>query len=312
MVTVRHTIIFIELIISVIAEVDVIKGELVVYSFKDKKAVFGPSIPKSGIKGKLVYLKTNKTCHDYVPNRPTEKENETLIALMETNSDCTFLYMVLAAQRMKFDAVIVHNDFQTGEDLRRMIEPADSKMEDVMISSVLVGYRAGKLLKLYDIEYEAANKYNHWSINICADVQEPIQYKTTSKILFRTAFSITMLCLCPLIIGVCCCIKHLQYRNKTSVNRYPERARTRRWSLPFQLSNIQTLKSCTPQIHAAKFKKGHRYDTCPICLEEFVENEQLWILPCKHEFHISCIKSWLEESKYSCPMCKGMVITIPD
>ncbi|VDI46458.1 E3 ubiquitin-protein ligase RNF13 [Mytilus galloprovincialis] len=121
-----------------------------------------------------------------------------------------------------------------------------------------------------------------------------------------------MLCLCPLIIGVCCCIKHLQYRNKTSVNRYLERARTRRWSLPFQLSNIQALKSCTPQIHAAKFKKGHRYDTCPICLEEFVENEQLWILPCKHEFHISCIKSWLEESKYSCPMCKGMVITIPD
>ncbi|XP_071159520.1 uncharacterized protein [Mytilus edulis] len=159
MVTVRHTIIFIELIISVIAEVDVIKGELVVYSFKDKKAVFGPSIPKSGIK-------------------------------------------VLAAQRMKFDAVIVHNDFQTGEDLRRMVEPADSKMEDVMISSVLVGYRAGKLLSNYDIEYEAANKYNHWSINICADVQEPIQYKTTSKILIRTAFSITMLCLCPLIIGV--------------------------------------------------------------------------------------------------------------
>ncbi|XP_063425669.1 E3 ubiquitin-protein ligase RNF13-like isoform X2 [Mytilus trossulus] len=283
MVTVRHTIIFIELIISVIADVDV---------------------------GNLVYLKTNKTCHDYVPNRPTEKENETLIALMEINSDCTFLYMVLAAQRMEFDAVIVHNDFQSGEDLGRMISTSDSKMEDVMIPSVLVGYRAGKVLRNYDVEHEAANKDNHWFITIGDDAKEPTQYETTSKILFRTALCITMLFVCPLIIGVCCCIKHS--RNKTSVNRYLERARTRRRPSPFHLSDIQVLKSCTPQIHAAKFKKGHRYDTCPICLEEFVENEQLWILPCKHGFHISCIKSWLEVSKHTCPMCKGMVITLPD
>ena len=30
------------------------------------------------------------------------------------------------------------------------------------------------------------------------------------------------------------------------------------------------------------FVVGHRYDTCPVCLEDFVEKDKLWILPCDH------------------------------
>lgn len=309
MVTVLHIIIFIKLIISVTADVNVIEGEITVNSFKDKKAGFGPSISKSGVKGKLVYLKPkfNKTCHDYEPNRPTDKENETIIALMERRG-CTFLSMVFDAQLLKFDAVIVHNNFSSGEQLTGMLGTTDSKMEDVMISSVLVGYSAGQFLSSYDVKNEADNKNNHRFIYISDDVR--IEYDTTSTNWIGYALSPTLFLLCPLMIGVCCCIIH--YRNRTSVNRYLEKARRTRRHLPFHLYNIQVLKSCTPQIHAAKFKKGHRYDTCPICLEEFVEKEKLWILPCKHEFHISCIKSWLAERKHSCPMCKRMVISIPD
>jgi len=34
-------------------------------------------------------------------------------------------------------------------------------------------------------------------------------------------------------------------------------------------------------------------DTCSICLEEYLVGDELRILPCKHEFHTSCIDQWL-------------------
>ena len=42
---------------------------------------------------------------------------------------------------------------------------------------------------------------------------------------------------------------------------------------------------------------------CVICLEEFMENENLTCLPCIHAFHSNCIKKWLKGSK-ECPICK--------
>ncbi|GJQ12087.1 hypothetical protein GpartN1_g3878.t1 [Galdieria partita] len=44
-------------------------------------------------------------------------------------------------------------------------------------------------------------------------------------------------------------------------------------------------------------------DSCPICLEEFVQEDLIRILPCKHEFHGDCIFSWLVE-RGKCPVCK--------
>ena len=42
---------------------------------------------------------------------------------------------------------------------------------------------------------------------------------------------------------------------------------------------------------------------CPICLENFVENETIAILPCGHVFHIECVAKWFAE-KYECPSCR--------
>lgn len=43
---------------------------------------------------------------------------------------------------------------------------------------------------------------------------------------------------------------------------------------------------------------------CPICLVEFVEGENVRLLPeCSHIFHISCIDAWVVYSP-SCPSCR--------
>ncbi|PJF19390.1 hypothetical protein PSACC_00790 [Paramicrosporidium saccamoebae] len=45
-------------------------------------------------------------------------------------------------------------------------------------------------------------------------------------------------------------------------------------------------------------------ETCPICLDEFVQGEVLNELPCGHFYHMSCIRPWLQNRSPDCPMCK--------
>ncbi|KAG5275842.1 hypothetical protein AALO_G00125160 [Alosa alosa] len=45
---------------------------------------------------------------------------------------------------------------------------------------------------------------------------------------------------------------------------------------------------------------------CRICLSEYVEGEDLTILPCNHNFHSSCVNEWLQQSP-TCPMCRTQI-----
>ncbi|KAJ4980494.1 hypothetical protein NE237_031331 [Protea cynaroides] len=43
---------------------------------------------------------------------------------------------------------------------------------------------------------------------------------------------------------------------------------------------------------------------CPICLEDFVPNEEILMTPCKHMFHDECILPWVK-SHGQCPVCRS-------
>merc|ERR1719412_1147822 len=45
------------------------------------------------------------------------------------------------------------------------------------------------------------------------------------------------------------------------------------------------------------------FDTCAVCIENYRVEDIVRILPCKHQFHKTCIDQWLLE-KRTCPMCK--------
>ncbi|XP_047319836.1 probable E3 ubiquitin-protein ligase RHB1A [Impatiens glandulifera] len=43
-------------------------------------------------------------------------------------------------------------------------------------------------------------------------------------------------------------------------------------------------------------------DVCPICLEEYIEEDPKILTRCKHHFHLECILEWMERSDV-CPIC---------
>ncbi|KAF7836376.1 RING-H2 finger protein ATL57-like [Senna tora] len=44
---------------------------------------------------------------------------------------------------------------------------------------------------------------------------------------------------------------------------------------------------------------------CVVCLEEFKNGEMIQPFPsCGHEFHVSCIRSWLNGGNITCPICR--------
>lgn len=59
---------------------------------------------------------------------------------------------------------------------------------------------------------------------------------------------------------------------------------------------------CSSQIHD---DVGER--SCAICLEEYKDGDNLGGMKCGHDFHVSCIKKWLE-MKNVCPFCKASAL----
>ncbi|RTE85276.1 hypothetical protein BHE90_000010 [Fusarium euwallaceae] len=50
---------------------------------------------------------------------------------------------------------------------------------------------------------------------------------------------------------------------------------------------------------------GSEPPACTICTEDFSAQEEVRVLPCKHEFHPSCIDPWLVQQSTKCPLCRS-------
>lgn len=49
---------------------------------------------------------------------------------------------------------------------------------------------------------------------------------------------------------------------------------------------------------------------CPICLTDYVVNEPVRTLPCRHSYHTDCIDTWLG-SRNNCPLCRQPPVSNP-
>ncbi|KAL4318196.1 hypothetical protein GQ457_18G003950 [Hibiscus cannabinus] len=48
-------------------------------------------------------------------------------------------------------------------------------------------------------------------------------------------------------------------------------------------------------------------EQCYICLADYDDGDKIRVLPCQHEFHMTCVDKWLKEIHGVCPLCRGDV-----
>ena len=70
-----------------------------------------------------------------------------------------------------------------------------------------------------------------------------------------------------------------------------------------QCLKFKFLKSSN--IKKIKYEKinDNLLNECSICLTEFVNSDNLIILPCNHYYHEACVTKWFEKEK-TCPICR--------
>lgn len=243
-------------------------GQLV-DEFLDLAASFGEPISPKGIAAFVVSSNPEDACSPIDPS-PRNVPNFTKhwAVLIKRGGICNFEDKILNAQNASFNLVIVYNN---GTD--ELIKMHADHPKKVFIPSIFVGHGTGHKIKenyLYDKGY------------LIRVIDEYPFDLNAMLIPFLTVISLCLITMLGFLIYKC--IK--------------DQRRARRRRLP---------NSSLRKIPTAKYRKGDPYETCAICLDDYVEGEKLRILPCSHAYHSKCIDPWLTRNRRVCPMCKRKV-----
>ncbi|KAG0728421.1 E3 ubiquitin-protein ligase RNF13 [Chionoecetes opilio] len=256
------------------ADVIVLTANQTVVLFQDTAASFGSPIPLEGFKGLAVAVSPPDACKQ--PISPPIKSMHMWIAVVG-RYNCSFTDKVLNAQQAGYGAVIVYN--VGSNDLLRMGSNDSSVASEVSIPSVFIGADDGYTI-LKHFTYKAGTP-----IRYVLELTDDLPFNLAN---YLVPFAIT--------IGICFIVM-LSFMIVKCVRDY---RRSRRHRL-----SSRSLKKLP--IH--KFKKGDPYECCAICLEDYVDNDKLRVLPCEHAYHSKCIDPWLTKNRRVCPVCKRKVFT---
>lgn len=105
-----------------------------------------------------------------------------------------------------------------------------------------------------------------------------------------------------LLVAIFHCIMvicHSMSTTQTSTNSTNQMQRIARNSQELMRRN-----STVQLVVTSKYSKECKEELCAVCLSEFKEGDEVWVLPeCAHIFHVLCINQWLQNHS-SCPLCR--------
>ena len=70
---------------------------------------------------------------------------------------------------------------------------------------------------------------------------------------------------------------------------------------------VSSIELKLKQLKMHTFKNGDTYECCAICIEDYLEGNEIRVLPCSHAFHCKCIDPWLTKYNRACPLCQRKV-----
>jgi len=246
--------------------------------YEDLPARFGSGLPDEGLVGFLVVAEPVTACTPIKPppNVKPHIENVHWVALIRRSDskegeECTFQQKIQHAMVANFSAAIV---FNYKDDI---LIPMGGDRDDV-IPSVFVGHTDGaKMMAHYTYEKGRGAFVVRLTDNQPFDINAYL-------LPFAIVVGICFIIMLGIMIFKC----------------VQDRRRERRHRLP---------KSSLKKIPTKKFVTGDEahYETCCICLDDYVIGDKLRILPCQHAYHMKCIDPWLLKNKRVCPQCRKKV-----
>jgi len=249
--------------------------------YEDLPARFGDALPEEGLVGYLIQAEPIHACSKIKPPPSLDPEPGipplhwiTIIRRSEpanNGEECTFQDKVRQAMMANYSAAIIYN-YKNDE-----LIPMGGDSDD-LIPSVFIGFSDGhKILE----HYTYYTGHHDYVVRITDNAPFDI-----NAYLLPFAIVVGICFLIMLGIMVFKCIQ--------------DRRRERRHRLP---------KSSLKKIPTKKFVAGDEihYETCCICLDDYVVGDKLRILPCDHAYHIKCIDPWLLKNKRVCPQCRKKV-----
>ncbi|CAG8466159.1 785_t:CDS:2 [Acaulospora morrowiae] len=239
-------------------------------TYQDRIAAFGPRLTEEGFAGFIVPVekleeKNVKGCSKL----KNEVNQKNWIALVE-RGQCSFIDKVRNMQESGAVAVVVGDNEHNG--LITMYATGDTS--DVKIPSVFIA----------QTEYRALR-------SLSMMVNKPLEVQLIKDDLFQwplldiIIFVILTPTVMMIFIYICWRVRQRQRRKQDIA---PQRV----------VGNLPT------KIFYESKREENDPQECAICLDEYIDEDELRIMPCKHEFHVACIDSWLTTRKKFCPFCK--------
>ncbi|KAI3465845.1 hypothetical protein Pfo_022508 [Paulownia fortunei] len=236
-------------------------------SFPDSPARFTRGLNGSAICGDLRLADPLDACSSLL-NEVEYSDTESATIVLIVRGKCAFEEKIRNAQEAGFHAAIVYDDQHNHNIISMMGNP-----EGIWIYAVFVSNVAGEILRKH-----AQGVGGECCITSFID--------ETAWTVLAISF-ISVLAVISLLATIFFTFKHWRNHQETrpimddkAVNILP--------CITFGSANLIS----------------HTGETCAICLEDYKHGENLKVLPCQHDFHASCVNSWLTKWATFCPVCK--------
>ncbi|KAF9953737.1 hypothetical protein BGZ72_005200 [Mortierella alpina] len=240
-------------------------------TYIDRTAAFGPRIPDEGLYLSVIAVESldsqeeTTACHR-VHNGP---HNASWVALVERGGDCSFVDKVRNMQASGAKAVIVGDNQKSG--LITMYAREDTS--DVLIPSVFITQNHYRELRYLGMELGKG-----FLVQMLPDEMDWPVLDAIVFIILSPAFVVLFLFF----------LWKVRQRQQRLADLAP----------PEVVSNLPI------KVFYKSKVRGNEPLECVICLEEYQDEEEVRVLPCRHEYHTACIDNWLTTRKKFCPICK--------
>eukprot|EP00271_Cylindrocystis_brebissonii_P001138 TRINITY_DN1143_c0_g1_i1.p1 TRINITY_DN1143_c0_g1~~TRINITY_DN1143_c0_g1_i1.p1 ORF type:complete len:397 (+),score=75.12 TRINITY_DN1143_c0_g1_i1:401-1591(+) len=248
------------------------------FSFPDADAAFGGQIPPNGIFGSLYKAEPIDACEALkVPDEALDA-NGTFVII--ERGGCVFDIKVAYAQEAGFSAAIVYNNDDT-RDLITMVAVSGRHADDISIPAVF-------------ITKDSAQKL--FALNVGKGVTCQI-----TPSFDNSAWSVMAVCFISLL-AVSAILATFFFVRRHQLRRIGSRLLL----IPAQgeTMSAREVKALPSGVYQRGRGGNGTTETCAICLDDYEEGEKLRILPCDHEFHMTCVDQWLTTRRPFCPVCK--------